>query len=89
MFDLSKVASVHSVIVGKKDSNITAPANTAAGPHGTIDWLTFDRADGGTGGLTKVYRTFTAGGKPPKTYEGQPAVITVDYAVQYYFYETQ
>ena len=47
--------------------------------------LFIDSADQ-VGNVQNVYRVKTIGGNPPPTCDGQPAVITVDYAAQYWFY---
>lgn len=38
------------------------------------------------GNVQAIYRVKTIGGSPPPTCDGQPSVITVDYAAQYWFY---
>lgn len=38
------------------------------------------------GDVQQIYRVKTIGGNPPPTCDGQPAVIKVDYAAQYWFY---
>ncbi|KAI9851732.1 MAG: hypothetical protein M1838_002947 [Thelocarpon superellum] len=73
--------------VGKKLADVTAPARSVAGPDGTgsVDWLQL--GDKGTSvGAKEVYRVKVAGGKAPKTCEGQPNVIFMEYAAQYWFY---
>ena len=38
------------------------------------------------GNVQNIYRVKTIGGSPPPTCDGQPSVVTVDYAAQYWFY---
>ena len=83
VFDLS--SSGNGVIVGSKVADITAPDATAAqGPNGAVDWLTLDAKDGSQG-LSRVYRTQTASGKPPATCDGKEGEFAVEYAALYYF----
>ncbi|MCJ1407128.1 hypothetical protein MMC19_001198 [Ptychographa xylographoides] len=77
------------MLVGNKTGDIAAPQGSTAGPHGVgsgaVDWLALS-GESGSAGLSQGYRVFTAGGKPPKTCEGQAATIEVPYAAQYWFY---
>ncbi|MDI1485476.1 MAG: hypothetical protein OHK93_000614 [Ramalina farinacea] len=77
-------------LLGKKVGDIIAPANADPGPGGqgpgAVDWLYLSQAPGSEG-LSSVYRVETAGGKPPKSCDGQPDDIEVQYAALYWFYE--
>ena len=71
--------------------DIAAPENSSKGPedqgNGAVDWLALTPKPGdGTVGLGEVYRVETAGGEQPETCVGQPAMIEVQYAAQYWFY---
>lgn len=86
-FDLGKIG----LLKATKLKNIAAPQGASKGPedqgNGAVDWLALTAKAGcGSRGLGEVYRVETAGGKPPPTCEGQPSVIEVQYAAQYWFY---
>ena len=74
---------------GAKAADIIAPPSSSPGPdgkgNGAVDWLMLT-ALAGSQNLNTAYRVHTAGGKAPKTCEGQRAVIEVEYAAQYWFY---
>ena len=66
-------------------ADLVAPAPGGDAKPG-VDWLKL--ADkGGSTGVNQVYRVNTAGGKPPKTCDGQGSDITSPYAALYWFYE--
>lgn len=86
-FDLGTIG----LLKATKLKNIAAPEGASKGPedqgYGAVDWLALTAKAGcGSRGLGEVYRVETAGGKPPPTCEGQPRVIEVQYAAQYWFY---
>ena len=74
---------------GAKAGDILAPPSSSLGPDGkgdgAVDWLML-KAVPGSQNLLDAYRVHTAGGKPPKTCEGQSTNIEVQYAAQYWFY---
>ena len=84
VFDLGK--SGNGIIIGSKMADIAAPQASTKGANGAgaVDWLALG-AKAGSQGLSRVYRTETASGKPPATCEGQNPTIQVEYAAQYYF----
>ena len=73
-FDLGK----KGLLSGKKNGDIAAPGGA------DIDWLQLTAVDPST--LKAAYRVQTVKGKPPKSCQGQPAAIEVQYAAQYWFY---
>ena len=82
-FDLS--ASSNGLIVGTKVGDIVAPEDDATkGGNGAVDWLALDAKEGSQG-LSRVYRTETASGKPPATCDGMAAEFEVEYCALYYF----
>ncbi|MCJ1282702.1 hypothetical protein MMC26_002027 [Xylographa opegraphella] len=87
IFDLTSTNA--GLLVGSKIGDIAAPTGSTPGPNGVgpgaVDWLALS-ALGGSSGLAGAYRVFTAGGKPPKTCQGQAPTIEVQYAAQYWFY---
>ncbi|MCJ1391270.1 hypothetical protein MMC18_004133 [Xylographa bjoerkii] len=87
IFDLTSTGV--GLLVGSKVGDIAAPTGSTPGPNGigpgAVDWLALGAADGSSG-LAEGYRVFTAGGKPPKTCEGQAPTIEVQYGAQYWFY---
>jgi len=87
IFDLTSTDV--GLLVGSKIGDIAAPNGSTPGPNGVgpgaVDWLALGACDGSSG-LAEGYRVFTAGGKPPKTCEGQAPTIEVQYAAQYWFY---
>ena len=87
IFDLTSTGV--GLLIGTKVGDIAAPTGSTPGPNGVgpgaVDWLALGALDGSSG-LAEGYRVFTAGGKPPKTCEGQASTIEVQYAAQYWFY---
>lgn len=82
-----------------KNNTQSAPSNTVVGSdsdnrgqqgEAAVAWLKLlaKTGAGATGGLQEVYRLQTVGGSPPATCAGQPAAFTVQYAAQYWFYES-
>jgi hypothetical protein len=65
-----------------------AKTNSSAGPNpaANVPWLmlTVKSADGCT--LSEIYRVNTAGGVAPANCAGQPAMIEVNYAAEYWMY---
>jgi hypothetical protein len=91
VFNLDTTATQqYGFIISKKTANSTAPADSPKGPaglgNGSVPWLYLTSQDGTTNGLKTVYRINTAGGSPPKTCENMPAVFTVQYASEYWFW---
>ena len=80
------------VAAAKKIANSTAPANAPKGQNGVGDgavaWLFLRSSNGTTGDIKNVYRVNTAGGSPPKTCESSPAVFSVQYSAEYWFFST-
>lgn len=77
--------------VVKVNSNSTAPTDAPKGMNGqgngAVTWLLLDSIKNSTtGDITAVYRLNTAGGQPPATCEDSPAVFSVQYAAEYWFY---
>jgi Protein of unknown function (DUF3455) len=62
--------------------------NSSNAPNSTVDvpWLKLQSKTSDGCSIEEVYRVNTAGGQPPKTCEGQPANIQVQYAAEYWFY---
>lgn len=86
-FDLTSTGV--GLLLGGKIGDVLPPKRSIAGPddvgNGAVDWLTLT-AKPGSSNLQEVYRTWTAGGKPPANCADQPPVITMQYAAQYWFY---
>ena len=82
-FDLGEVGE----FLGKKAADIVAPEGSPQGENGlgSVNWLKLSDA-GGSQGITEAYRVDTAGGKPPKTCDGQEGILTSPYATLYWFY---
>ncbi|KAI9735335.1 MAG: hypothetical protein M1818_006530 [Claussenomyces sp. TS43310] len=74
-----------------KVSSVPAPADAPLGQggvgNGSVPWLKLQTHDA-TGSLEQVYRVNTAGGNPPKTCDGMPAQFEVQYAAEYWFWES-
>ena len=77
------------ILKGKRDAGIAAPTKKDHGSDGkakkAVDWLALC-AVAGSQKLQMGYRVETEGGKAPKSCQGQPAKIRVEYAAQYWFY---
>jgi hypothetical protein len=86
-FDLT--SSGVGLLLARKIANILPSKNSVAGPdgmgNGAVDWLALT-AKPGSSDLQEVYRTWTAGGKPPANCENQAPVIQMQYAAQYWFF---
>jgi hypothetical protein len=54
---------------------------------GAVAWLYLRTVNGTTGPVKAVYGINTAGGNPPKTCHSSPAVFSVQYAAEYWFYD--
>lgn len=74
-----------------KNNSAPAPATAAVGQNGeaAVAWLKLKTVDSATNNIKEVYRVVTAGGSPPKTCQGQPENIEVQYSAQYWFWEGQ
>lgn len=74
----------------KKNSNSTAPANAPKGENGagdgSVPWLFLSGIASTKGNVAGVYRLNTAGGQPPSNCQSSPAVFSVQYAAEYWFY---
>lgn len=85
-FDLKPVGKL---LYSAKNGGTKAPANAPKGPAGTgaVDWLSLvAKTDYNPSvGLGQVYRVETAGGNPPAKCTST-AVISVQYAAEYWFY---
>lgn len=74
--------------VGAKNSS--APANAPKGENGVGDgavpWLKLPASNSTQSDIKAVYRLNTAGGKAPVNCQNSPAVFSVQYATEYWFY---
>lgn len=77
-------------MVAKKIAGSAAPSGTPLGGNGqgSVAWLYLKAEDGSTNNLNSAYRLNTAGGSPPKTCESMPATFTVQYAAEYWFWQS-
>jgi len=75
-----------------KNASTPAPAGANVGQggigNGAVAWLKLNTKDGATGNLQEVYRVNTAGGSPPTTCAGMPATFEVQYAAEYWFWQS-
>ena len=80
------------VVAAKKVANSTAPAGSPLGVdgvgNGAVVWLYLQSTNATTGKVQTVYRLNTAGGSPPKTCVNSPAAFSVQYAAEYWFWES-
>lgn len=80
------------VVTAKKVANSTAPAGSPLGVdgvgNGAVPWLYLQSTNATTGKVQTVYRLNTAGGAPPKTCASSPATFSVQYAAEYWFWES-
>ena len=93
MFDMTAdPASNLGVVTAKKVANSTAPAGSPLGVNGVgngaVPWLYLQSTNATTGKVQTVYRLNTAGGSPPKTCASSPATFSVQYAAEYWFWES-
>jgi len=68
-------------VIAIKAGDIAAPSN----PGTNVDWLHLTNVDGGL--ASDAYRVLTVGGKPPSECTGT-GTITVKYAAQYWFFNS-
>lgn len=75
-----------------KNASVAAPAGAIVGQggvgNGAVPWLKLLTRQGATGNLEEVYRVNTAGGNPPLTCAGMASTFEVQYAAEYWFYES-
>lgn len=76
----------YGIAVTKSVNSTEAPPDAVKGENGAVPWLYLTAQNTSTGDYKSVYRVQTAGGQPPKTCDRMPAVFTVQYAANYYFY---
>jgi hypothetical protein len=93
MFDMTANPATNlGVVTAKKVANSTAPAGSPLGVNGVgngaVPWLYLQSTNATTGRVQTVYRLNTAGGSPPKTCASSPATFSVQYAAEYWFYES-
>ena len=93
IFDMTvDPASNLGVVAAKKVANSTAPAGSPLGVNGVgngaVPWLYLQSTNATTGRVQTVYRLNTAGGSPPKTCASSPASFSVQYAAEYWFWES-
>ena len=93
MFDMNAdPATPLGVVTAKKIANTTAPAGSPLGVdgqgNGAVAWLYLQSTNATTGKVQTVYRLNTAGGAPPKTCANSPAEFSVQYAAEYWFWES-
>ncbi|KKK16143.1 hypothetical protein P175DRAFT_0555695 [Aspergillus ochraceoroseus IBT 24754] len=74
--------------ISKKVAALDAPSNAIKGSNGAVAWLYLSAINGTVGAYKSVYRVDTAGGNSPETCEGMPSAFTVQYAANYFFYES-
>ncbi|KAK2739077.1 hypothetical protein FQN55_009610 [Onygenales sp. PD_40] len=88
VFDLGEDGFADVKKIDAVDAPETALKGVGDQMTGTVAWLFLQAIPGSKGKAKSVYRVNTAGGKPPKTCEGQEegAVISVQYAAEYWFY---
>jgi hypothetical protein len=91
VFNLDTTAKQQfGLIVAEKVASSNAPTGSPKGQadlgFGSVTWLYLQAESGTTNGLQSVYRLNTAGGNPPQTCEGMPAMFTVQYAAEYWFF---
>ncbi|CZR66878.1 uncharacterized protein PAC_16779 [Phialocephala subalpina] len=75
-----------------RNNSVTAPVGASVGQDdegfGPVPWLKLLTRNGATGGLKEVYRVNVAGGRSPATCVGMPTTFKVQYAAEYWFYES-
>ncbi|TVY45171.1 hypothetical protein LSUB1_G001018 [Lachnellula subtilissima] len=91
-FTLNTDAMQLGVAPCAKNNSVSAPTSAVKGQYdqgfGAVAWLKLTARSGATGNLEEVYRVNTAGGNPPATCAGMPATFEVQYAAEYWFYES-
>lgn len=89
-FNLDTTLSTYGAGAFKKLNATDAPATAVKGQHGqgygSVAWLKLQAKTKDQCVFQEVYRVNTAGGNPPKTCQGQPAVFEVQYSAEYWFY---
>lgn len=85
-FDLSSPNPMQDLgfVVAKKVASSDAPKGLMR--NGAVPWVYLESTNATVGSILRVYRINTAGGCPPTTCEGEPAVIEVEYAAEYWIY---
>lgn len=86
-----KAPAAESATATTATTATTTVSNVGQDGEAAVPWLkllAYDTA-ATTGNLREVYRMQTAGGSAPATCDGQAAVFEVQYAAQYWFYESE
>lgn len=91
-FDLDTTAMQLGFAPCSKNNTVAAPAGSSVGQgdvgFGAVAWLKLVARVGATGNLQEIYRVNTAGGNPPATCAGMPATFEVEYAAEYWFFQS-
>jgi len=91
-FDLNTASMQLGFAPCSKNNTVPAPAGASVGQgdvgFGAVAWLKLVTRVGATGNLEEIYRVNTAGGNPPATCAGMPATFEVEYAAEYWFFES-
>lgn len=91
-FDLNTATENLGFAPCMKNSSVAAPSGAIKGQggvgNGAVPWLKLTTRMGATGNLEEVYRVNTAGGQPPANCVGMPSTFEVQYAAEYWFFES-
>ncbi|KAF4637599.1 hypothetical protein G7Y89_g472 [Cudoniella acicularis] len=91
-FNLSTTAMDLGFALCQKNNTVPAPAGSVVGQDGVgfgaVPWLKLTTRTGATGNLQEIYRVNTAGGNPPATCVGMPATFEIQYAAEYWFFQS-
>ncbi|KAI0157311.1 hypothetical protein GGR57DRAFT_500930 [Xylariaceae sp. FL1272] len=89
-FNLDSATLPLGKVPAHKLNSSNAPADAPKGLQGEIAvaWLKLANNPETTGNTKEIYRVNTAGGSPPATCTGQAAEFVVQYAAEYWFWES-
>ncbi|RDL40394.1 Uncharacterized protein BP5553_00373 [Venustampulla echinocandica] len=91
LFDLNTQARQLGLVPCKGGNSTAAPKDAVVGQNnkgfGAVAWLRLPTRDG-AGNVQEVFRVNTAGGKPPAACVGMPATFEVQYAAEYWFFQS-
>jgi len=91
-FNLDTTAMSLGIAPCSKNNSVNAPTTAVVGQndvgYGAVAWLKLLTRVGATGNLEEIYRINTAGGNPPKDCTGMPPTFEIQYAAEYWFWQS-
>jgi hypothetical protein len=74
--------------VASSDAPADAVEDLDGNGYGAVPWLYLETTNATVGSIRGIYRLNTAGGNLPTTCSGMPDTFDMDYAAEYWVYES-